>query len=304
MPLPWQHTFYHCQKMCLAHLHPKANICAKFHENWWKTEEVVRDARFSPHFCHNMPLPWQHTFYHCQKMCLAHLHPKANICAKFHENWWKTEEVVRDARFFPNFCHNMPLPWQHTFYHFQKMCLAHLHPKANICAKFHENWWKTEEVVRDARFFPNFCHNMPLPWQHTFYHCQKMCLAHLHPKANICAKFDENWWKTEEVVRDARFSPHFCHNMPLPWQHTFYHCQMFLSCTSTPQGKHLCQISWELVKNSGSSSRRKIFPIFAIICRYHGNTLSITVKKGVLHIYTPRQTSVPNFMRIGEKLRK
>ena len=86
------------QKMCLAHLHPKANICAKFHENWWKTEEVVRDARFFPHFCHNMPLPWQHTFYHCQKMCLAHLHPKANICAKFHENWWKTEEVVRDAR--------------------------------------------------------------------------------------------------------------------------------------------------------------------------------------------------------------
>ena len=106
-----------------------------------------------------------------------------------HENWWKTEEVVRDARFFPNFCHNMPLPWQHTFYHFQKMCLAHLHPKANICAKFHENWWKTEEVVRDARFSPHFCHNMPLPWQHTFYHCQKMCLAHLHPKANICAKF-------------------------------------------------------------------------------------------------------------------
>ena len=98
MLLPWQHTFYHCQKMCLAHLHPKANICAKFHENWWKTEEVVRDARFFPHFCHNMPLPWQHTFYHCQKMCLAHLHPKANISAKFHENWSKTEEVVRDAR--------------------------------------------------------------------------------------------------------------------------------------------------------------------------------------------------------------
>ena len=229
MPLPWQHTFYHCQKMCLAHLHPKANICAKFYENWWKTEEVVRDARFFPHFCHNMPLPWQHTFYHCQKMCLAHLHPKANICAKFvfHQFSWNLAQMFalgcRCARHI--FCHNMPLPWQHTFYHFQKMCLAHLHPKANICAKFHENWWKTEEVVRDARFFPNFCHNMPLPWQHTFYHCQKMCLAHLHPKANICAKFHENWWKTEEVVRDARFFPHFCHNMPLPWQHTFYHCQ-------------------------------------------------------------------------------
>ena len=107
------------------------------------------------HFCHNMPLPWQHTFYHCQKMCLAHLHPKANICAKFHENWWKTEEVVRDARFFPHFCHNMPLPWQHSFCHCRKMCLAHLHSKANISAKFHENWSKTEEVVRDARLATN-----------------------------------------------------------------------------------------------------------------------------------------------------
>ena len=207
--------------------------------------------------------------------------------------------------FPPNFCHNMPLPWQHTFYHCQKMCLAHLHPKANICAKFHENWWKTEEVVRDARFSPHFCHNMPLPWQHTFYHCQKMCLAHLHPKANICAKFHENWWKTEEVVRDARFFPHFCHNMPFTMATHFLPLSKNVSCTSTPQGKHLCQISWELVKNWGSSSRRKIFPpIFAIICRYHGNTLSTTVKKCVLHIYTPRQTSVPNFMRIGEKLRK
>ena len=98
---------------------------------------------------------------------------------------------------------------------------------------------------------------MPLPWQHTFYHCQKRCLAHLHPKANICAKFHENWWKTEEVVRDARFFPHFCHNMPLPWQ-LFLSLSKNVSCTSTLQGKHLCQISWELVKNWGSSSRRKI----------------------------------------------
>ena len=78
-----------------------------------------------------------------------------------------------------------------------------------------------------------------------------------------------------------------------------------VSCTSTPQDKHLCQISWESVKNWGSSSRRKIFPHFLpIICRYHGNALFATVEKCVLHIYTPRQTSVPNFMRIGQKLRK
>ena len=84
-----------------TYLHPKTNICAKFHENRSKTEEVVRDGRFSPIFGHNMPLPWQHTFCHCRKMCLAHLHPKTNICAKFHENRSKTEEVVRDARLRP-----------------------------------------------------------------------------------------------------------------------------------------------------------------------------------------------------------
>ena len=47
-----------------------------------------------------------------------------------------------------------------------------------------------------------------------------------------------------------------------------------VSCTSTPQDKHLCQISWESVKNWGSSSRRKISPhLLPIICRYHGNAL-------------------------------
>ena len=153
---------------------------------------------------------------------------------------------------FFHFQNNVPLPWQHTFCHCQKLCLAHLHPKANICAEFHENRSKTEEVVRDARFPPFFAHNIWLPWQHTFCHCQKLCLAHLHPKANICAKFHE-----------------------------------------------------KSVKNWGSSSRRKIFPhLLPIICSYHGNTLSTTVEKYVLHIYTPRQTSVPNSMRISQKLRK
>ena len=224
MLLPWQRTFCHGRKMHLAHLHPEANIWAKFHENWWKTEEVVRDARFFPHFCHNMPLPWQHTFCHCQKneSCTSTPQGKhlCQISWELVKNWGRSSR----RKIFPHFCHNMPLPWQHTFCQCQKMCLAHLHPKANICAKFHENWWKTEEVVHDARFSPIFAiicryHG------NTFCHCQKMSLAHLHPKANICAKFHENWWKTEEVVRDARFSPHFCHNRPLPWQHSFCHCQ-------------------------------------------------------------------------------
>ena len=132
----------------------------------------------------------------------------------------------------------------------------HLHPKANICAKFHENWWKTEgSQFRLRKIFPP-CFAIICRYTvatHFSYHCQKMCLAHLHPKANICAKFHENWWKTEEC-----------------------------------------------------SSRRKIFsPIFAIICRYHGNTLSVTVEKCCLaHLTLQGRTSLPNVMRIGQKLRK
>ena len=151
---------------------------------------------------------------------------------------------------------------------------------------------------------------MLLPWQHTFCHCQKNVSCTSTPQGkHLCQiswELVKNWGSSSR----CKISPHFCHNMPLPWQHTFCHCKKkIVSCTSTPQGKHLCQISWELVKNWGSSSRRKISPppspIFAIICRYHGNTLSATVKKKcVLHIYTRRHTSVLNFMRISEKLRK
>ena len=140
-----------------------------------------------------------------------------------------------------------------------KMCLAHLHPKANICAKFHENWRKTEEVVRDARFSPHFCRNMPLPWQH-FLPLSKNVSCTSTPQGKHLCQFHENWSKTEEVVRDARFISHFCiicryHGNTLSASE-----KKNVSCTSTPQDKHLCQISWELVKNWGSSSRRKIFP--------------------------------------------
>ena len=66
---------------------------------------------------------------------------------------------------------------------------------------------------------------------------------------------------------------------------TFCHCRKNVTCTSTPQGRHLCQISWELVKNWGSSSRRKIFSIFAIICRYHGNTFCHCRKMCLAHLH-------------------
>ena len=157
-----------------------------------------------------MPLPWQHTFYHCQKMCVLHIYtPRQTSVPNFMRNWWKTEEVVRDARFFPHFCHNMPLPWQHFLPLSKNVSCTSTPQGKHLCQiswELVKNWGSSS---RRKSFSPHFCHNMPLPWQHTFYHCQKMCLAHLHPKANICAKFHENWWKTEEVVRDARFSPHF-----------------------------------------------------------------------------------------------
>ena len=86
-------------KKCVLHIYtPRQTSVPNFMRIGQKLRKlVVRDARFISHFAiicryHG------NTFCHCRKMCLAHLHPKANICAKFHENWWKTEEVVRDAR--------------------------------------------------------------------------------------------------------------------------------------------------------------------------------------------------------------
>ena len=57
--------------------------------------------------------------------------------------------------------------------------------------------------------FPlNFWHDMPLPWQHTFLHCQKVCFAQLHHTATMCAKFHFKCLKSVEVVQSAKF-PHF-----------------------------------------------------------------------------------------------
>ena len=100
------------------------------------------------------------------------------------------------SSFLRIFGRNMLLPWH--------LAHLHVHPKANIWAKFHENRSKTEEVVHDARFVAIICcyHGNTLSAT-----LKKLCLAHLHPKANMCSKFQENWSKTEEVVRDARLAP-------------------------------------------------------------------------------------------------
>ena len=91
--------FLPLSKTNLANLHPKANICAKFHENCLKTEEAVRDERFPPIFSTVCRYHDNAVSATVDNMCLAHLHTKANIRAKFYENCSKTEEEVRDTRF-------------------------------------------------------------------------------------------------------------------------------------------------------------------------------------------------------------
>ena len=154
--------FLPCQKMCLAHLGTFVPC------HWWKTEEVVRDARFSPHFCQICRLA---THFLPLSVCL---HPKANICAKFHENWWKTEEVVRDARFPPPPIFAIICRYHAThFLPLSKNVSCTSTPQGKHCAKFHEmvkNWGSS------SKFFPHFLPN--LPWQHTFYHCRG-CVWHI-----------------------------------------------------------------------------------------------------------------------------
>ena len=73
------------------------------------------------------------------------------------------------------------------------------------------------QIWFEMHFPLNFWHNMPLPWQHTFLHCQKVCFAQLHHTATMCAKFHFKCLKSVEVVQSAKFSPFSCPDMLLPW---------------------------------------------------------------------------------------
>ena len=46
--------------------------------------QIWFEMHFPLNFWHNMPLPWQHTFLHCQRVCFAQLHHTATMCAKVH----------------------------------------------------------------------------------------------------------------------------------------------------------------------------------------------------------------------------
>ena len=201
-------------------IHPKSMSCTSSHKdkcvcqvsralvrNWGSSSICNIFAWFS---AINMPLPWQRNFPHIPKVCLAHLPTKTNVCAKFREHWSKTEEVVRSARFFPDFCNKYAVTMATQF---------STHPKSTSCITSHQDqcvcqvsWasaknWGRSSIHKVFAWFSAI--NMPLPWQRSFPHIPKVRLAHLPTKTNVCAKFREHWSKTEEVVPSTRFLPDF-----------------------------------------------------------------------------------------------
>merc|ERR1712105_561481 len=85
----------------------------------------------------------------------------------------------------------------------------------------------------------------------------------------------------------------FCHNMPLPRQHTFRHCQKM--CCSHFQ---VCQISFEMPQNVEYDPQ--ICPLN--FCHYHGHAFSDTVRKCVARIFTSRPTCVPSLNESHESI--
>ena len=97
------------------------------------SQKLIKDCakssqpKICTHFCPSfMPLPWQRIFGYCRKMHLSYLQPKVHICAKFHGNWSKTEEVVRDARFALDQPPDRLIPIQCMYTPF-KLCMPMVH---------------------------------------------------------------------------------------------------------------------------------------------------------------------------------
>ena len=145
-----------------------------------KLQHLVKTCIVDSIWYGNMPLPWQRTFGYCRKMRLAHLQPKAHMCAKFHGNRAKTEKGVCNPKFSIILAHNI---WAVTMAtHFLSLsrnvsCWPTSKDKHSIWIpwELEEHWWSSFAMKHFALYFAN---NMPLPWQHTFCHCRNMCLAH------------------------------------------------------------------------------------------------------------------------------
>ena len=133
---------------------------------------------------------------------------------------------------------------------------------------------------------------------------KKMRVAHLHLPANMWAKFHFKCFKNVEVVQSVRFPPIFCHNMPLPWQRTFCHCRKTSLANLHPKANICVTFHGNCLKGEEVVSDARSPPPIFLFCHKMPLPLSATVEKCVLHIYSPRQTSVPNSIRIVQNLRK
>ena len=158
---------------------------------------------FFPYIVGIMSLPWQHIFPPFLKKFLAHLHLKAS----WHVNPISFELLTSEMFCFSVFgikyavtmaTHIPPLSQNVS-------CTATLQ-REHVC-----------QIWFEMHFPLNFWHDMPLPWQHTFLHCQKVCFAQLHHTATMCAKFHFKCLKSVEVVQSTKFSPFSCPDMLLPW---------------------------------------------------------------------------------------
>ena len=237
-------------------------------------------------------------FLPLSKICVLHIYSsKANhlcqISWELVKNWGSSSRWKIWGPIFAIICQ---LPWQHSFIvTVEKLCLALIYtPRQTSLPNFTENWWKTEEVVRDGTdFSPIFaiiCAYTNIV-QHSFCHCRKMCLdtsytpRHLH----LCQiSWGSVGQKAEEVVRDARL----CDRRPTARPHDT------LIPILTPLNTLRIRIVRILCQNWGSSSRRKIFPpwfclvIHAVTMAEHSlnGSLSIPMSSCTSSTVRKRQT--------------
>ena len=181
-------------------------------KNWGSSSR----RKISPHF---LPIIYGYhgnTLSATVKNCVLHIYTarfsRQTSVPNCHENSMvKNWRSSSRRKIFPNFLPIICSYHGNTLSTTVKKYVLHMYtPRQTSLLNSMRISQKLRKYSSRRKIFHFFAHNMLLPWQRTFCHCRKMCLAHLHPKTNICAKFHENRSKTEEVVRDARFSPIFC----------------------------------------------------------------------------------------------
>ena len=149
--------------------------------------EVIWFTNFSSKLFHNMPLPWQQTFRHCQTMCCSHLHLKARMCAKSNCNPWKhSATITRNVRTW-NPRVNRRTVTMTT--HFPPLSKSMYFTSRVTCVpsltEIHESIVRQSQCQKKSSRV-NILYTWAwikelLPWQGTFRHYQKV-LSHGRPR--------------------------------------------------------------------------------------------------------------------------